>query len=558
MFGEARDDKNQVLKIEVSTDNGITWNFANGTASWSYTIDSLSAWGVINDTRTVMVRATDTDYKKNQSSISKVFTIDNTNPSLIGSITDINDTLDYNGAAGQDGYHQSGEGQIIRYRWKYEPGVAGYKVVLYQLEPTVVSDVFVKDWPASDGAYTYTSAEINSGAALNSGITNISFIRDSAGADSFGNFQFTGQDGGRYYIAVTPYDSMNNPGPSKLSVEEIVDTIAPPNVSSAAFSVNGSTSAPIYLSTRSVTFNWAAVTDTHTAIRYYKLNTGTTTLTIPGDITTYTYTYTTADAPSGAATAFTAETTAVDMAGNESAIPASRSFTIDLQSVADTGVVSDNSGDQYYNAAEAASQLSFSWADNVNHAGFDIQIVRTNGDVLKSYTGIAKPASGSTNTLGSDLAGTGVQNVELYFDGASLFLRFDAGNAEVNGNTYQVQVRAHNNAGTRSAWRTSNSVMIDRTAPGNPAFSIQTYDSIADAAVFAWNSTETMSGINNYDISVRINGAGWTSLGTQGEASYTYDTSVLPGGTTVELRVRARDKAGNTSANSVSGVVTKP
>jgi hypothetical protein len=100
--------------------------------------------------------------------------------------------------------------------------------------------------------------------------------------------------------------------------------------------------------------------------------------------------------------------------------------------------------------------------------------------------------------------------------------------------------------------------MIDRTAPGNPAFSIQTYDSIADAAVFAWNSTETMSGIHNYDISVRINGAGWTSLGTQGEASYTYDTSVLPGGTTVELRVRARDKAGNTSANSVSGVVTKP
>lgn len=80
MVGNSRDvgGDNSVLKVEVSLDGGVTWQTAYGTENWSYTVNSLSAWGVIKLPKTVKIKATDTDTKRNTTTISINYNIDNT------------------------------------------------------------------------------------------------------------------------------------------------------------------------------------------------------------------------------------------------------------------------------------------------------------------------------------------------------------------------------------------------------------------------------------------------------------------------------------------------
>lgn len=71
----AASDKNGIGKIEVSVDNGNTYNLAEGTEKWSYTVNT----SVLNDgPHVVFVRATD---KYDQSAIfSSIINTDNTPP----------------------------------------------------------------------------------------------------------------------------------------------------------------------------------------------------------------------------------------------------------------------------------------------------------------------------------------------------------------------------------------------------------------------------------------------------------------------------------------------
>lgn len=563
LIGHAQDagGDNTVLKIEVSLDGGVTWNLANGTVNWSYTVDSLSAWGVIKLAKTIIIRATDTDYKKNTSTISVSYNIDNTNPSLIGSITDINDTLDYNAISAMDGFHQNSETKTINYRWKIEPGVLGYEVNLYNSTDNK-ADIFVKNNPSSNGTYAYSASEINNNTALTTGISSINAIRSTCGADSCMSFSFSGVDGKKYYAAIKPYDSSLNRGPAKISVEETIDTVAPAQITNFRANSLLDTAPTKNFNSAQVTFSWNPSTDANTAIRYYKIDVkgdASIVLTVPGDVLNYTYDYT--PLLTAGAGSFNARIEAVDMAGNWSAAWGATAdnhvnFNINTNGVSET-LNPLKVGTNYQNTAT----ISFTWTASAaaDHKGYDIQIVRNDGKslVLLDKDDATYFTAVSVTVFAGPDAATGISNVTAVKALGTITLSF----AGTNSYSYQIQVKSYNTAATRLPnWEISDYILIDTnnaaslvptnlTVKGAASGNVY-HNSITAKASIAWNlpAAVSYSGIAYYQVDVNNDNmpdALDVNCGsTQTNFTAASATACFAAGTYSNIKVRAVNKTG--------------
>ena len=571
LIGRAKDTggDNTVLKIEISTDNGLTWKLAGGTTDWSYTIDSLSVWGAVNADETILIRSTDTDYKHNQKIISVTYRINNTNPNVLADIRDSNDTVDYDGNTAADGYHNSAETSTLKYTWLYDStGIKGYEVVIYNVSDST-RDIFVKDIPDPSVSTTYSGAEINPGTAsqgiLNSGVSNVSYQRDASN-NIF--FLFTAQDSKRYYITVKPYDSTGQRGPQKISMEEIVDTVVPPDILN--FKINGLASGSSH-KTRTVTFQWDTVTDLHTSIRYYKLDPGdgNPVVTIGGGSTNYSYTY-------SADGTYTAQIKAVDMPGNWSANwVVLTGFILDTGLPSDVGTISDTSADGYYNIAET-NAVTYSWQNvtDLNLSGYDIQVIRINDNQMDTFTP-AVPADGASTVL-SNGSTTGITSVSISRTGTNIYFHFTG----LDNYRYQLQIKAYDISANRSAvWAVSGSVFIDQTLPANGSVSDSGSIINTTAVPFSWtNFSDGQSGLSYYKAycsndngatysasGTRLSSLGSAELGITGLTLSDLATSAVLlgcGGVTfsdsqtVRIKITAVDTAGNESTGAVSDGIT--
>ncbi len=584
---------NDVLKIEVRTYNTGTsswndWQLANGTTNWSYTLDSLSDWGVVSGNRNIEIRATDTNYKANRTTVAYTMQIDNTNPALIGSISDELDTLDYDGAAAADGYHNATEGSTVAYYWDWAAGVAGYELILYNVADGT-SDIFVKDVPASGTSTTFSGiVEINPGGGSAGIITTlVTLPADSyerTGADRM-YFRFQGQDGKKYYLAVKPYDSNSQRAAAKLGVEETVDTVVPPTL--AVFQVNGQGDSSTHDSLQ-VTFSWTGVADAETSIRYYLLDINNDAaagacvgdagvdIVVSGASNNYSYTY----ALDGT---YTAKIKAVDSAGNCSAAWYSVSTFVvndnvpaDIAGLAistDTGISNASyecaAADGYQCGGEGVT-VAYSWTNVAAHASYGLKLTRLNDGAIDEFT-FAKPGAVWTNVGGGTGPNTATTTVQARLNGGNIEFHFDGD----DGMKYQIQVIGYSTTSVPSAlWVASADIFIDTTAP-NVVASVMDPGAYYTAVniPFSWPATtdpdpgvtEEPSGIDYYQATSSDDGVTYstpavniglvTSITTNGYNSGTDER--YNNGDDAYYRVRAVDKAGNiqTTYQPSNGIV---
>lgn len=536
---------NEVYKIEVSTDGGTTWKEASGTVNWVITIDPFSEWGVVTSAaRTILVRATDTDYKKNTNTVSVSYTLNNTNPNLVGAIADILDTVNYDGTATTDGYHSITEGLNITYQWEDDSSfTGGYKVTLYDITGTVVNNVY--DIPRAS-----ISASCDAGTVVSSGITGVSgnsFCLNGANIE----FTFTGTSGKKYYASVKGYDSSLAEGSATSSVVTTLDNAVPViNIGTINFLANSQGGGYVH-DTSTITFTWtnSAASDGETGIRYFKIYiTGTSTATYTTDSSASSYT---ASLSNGT---YSAEIKCVDMAGNESSTSVSISnFVVNTNTQADVGTISDNSGDQYYNATEIATRLQFSWTNLASISGYDMQVVRNDGKI-DTYS----PSSITTSGYDSLSAGTNtsISNVRIRNNSGTIEFEFTPS----NGYTYQVQVKAYNSAGTRSSsWVSSQTITIDTTVPTAGTVTDGGTYSTTNSLTFTWSGfSDSYSGIASYNLYFsNDNGTSWSTASSTTANTYTGTGSGTYTDSTSNqlLRVCAVDKAGNEGCADSDGII---
>jgi hypothetical protein len=228
---------------------------AVGTTNWSVTIDTLEAWGAIQGNRTIYIRATDSDYKRNTTVISRNFEINNTNPSLVGQVSDVNDL-------NSDGYHNISEGDTVKYTWAYDStAVKGHEIILYNVTDGT-NDRFKKNLPAS-GTVGYSGSEINPGTGsvgtVTTGVTSVTYGWNSASEILF---QFQGQDSKEYYIAVKPYDSFGQTATAKISNAVVLDITPPdPTGANVVDTGNAGNYPGLYINSAGISFNWSGFSD---------------------------------------------------------------------------------------------------------------------------------------------------------------------------------------------------------------------------------------------------------------------------------------------------------
>ncbi len=534
LIGTASDrGGNEILKIEILPQGSTTWTayqLASGTTNWSITVDSLSVWGVIDADRNIQIRATDTNYKPNRSSISHTVSIDNTNPSLIGSIKDVNDDTKYDGTAAYDGYHQAVETAEIQYEWDLELEVYGFEVVLYEIDivsQAVINDIFAQDIPAD---IALNRQEVDLGVGPNTGQQVYMGIE---GTKIY--FTINGQEGKKYYVAVKPYDINSNRGPIKLSVEETIDLQSPSAPGSGVdnFTVNteGSSNPDIQLNTSIVSFSYTASTDPApaTGIRYYEIDVNSAAPSeyfVSGTSISHDY------AVGAGVASFTARVRAVDMAGNNSAWT-SLSFTIDGADPGNIAVINDT-GNEIFGDDRT---VTFSWAEVANADGYKIWIYETTSGASKYY----EFDKGSMD-VGDD-AGTAIQTVNIGND----YFQFTSTN---DGKKYYIQVKGYDDAGNEaSAWRSSSTITVDTVNPDTVGG--LEVNNASPGPVYTSNSTVNISwntgtdggagiGIDFYELS--------TDLAMDATAEETNifgtNTAVNLSGTR-NIMVRSVDKVGN-------------
>jgi len=550
LVGKAKDSDNDVLKIEISVDNKATWKLANGTTNWSFTVDSLSAWGATFGTYTIYIRATDTDYKRNTTTISVTYTIDNTNPEIIGQIKDENDI-------NSDSYHNITEGNTVKYYWIFNSNVKGYEIVLYNITDGT-RDIFVKDIPAT-GTATFTGTEINPGTAnegtITTGVSNIIYGWD--GSEWVVNsskviFQFDGQDSKKYYIAVKSYDASGNRSAAMISVAIGIDLSIP---------ISGTVQDPgVYSNSTSILFTWSGFSDSGSGIDYYEVQTS-------DDGSNWSSSYNSGNSTYIITSGIGSETfddneivyirvRAVDKSGNVSNWAYSDGILINL-SVTDIGVISDNGGPDYdRDSTDGNRDVIFTFNDISNATGYIIEVYETTSGKSDEY--YKKPKNIGALPNGTN---TGITSVSLTTASGITTFKFTG----QDGKRYYIKVKAYDDAGNISAnWKTSNVILVDITNPTSGTV-LDTANGIffpgqyvnSTSLVFTWSGfNDTGSGIAYYEVATSDDGSNWSSWQNVGlTTSVTtsgYDSETFNDGETVYIKVRAVDYAGNYSPEVVS------
>lgn len=558
LLGRASDTggDNTVLKVEVlpvGSTTWTTWRLANGTTTWSITIDSLSVWGAINEAKTIMIRATDTDYKQNVGVISITYNINNTNVERVGSISDVNDTTKYDGTSEADYYHQITETGTMRFTWKHESaGIAGYDVIIYNTTDNL-SDIFTKAVPAQNDTVNFSGSEINPGTGnegnITSGVSNISLSRDAS--DNL-YFQVDGVNAKTYYIGVKGYDASGVRGPSKYSSPQVIDLVRPIiNTGSINLKANNQ-GDNFYHSTGVLSFTWdktAGVTENDTGIRYFRIYiTGSTTKTIEvaGDASTHTETFSDGT--------YNAQIKTVDMAGNESTTSFSISnFTVDTNQPLQVAAISDNGGgDDDRDNADGSRVVNFNWSETANAVGYIVNVYETNTSTSDSYT-VASNAGALSNGTN-----TGITSVTMTTAAGTSTFQFTP---PADNKKYYIQVKAYDSANNQSpSWRTSDTISVDITNP--------VAGSVTDPGTYVTSTNVTYSwsgfsdagiGLDHYEVYSSDDGTNWSSAQNVGSATTVttngYDAETYGDGETVYLRVCAIDKVGNSSCATSDGII---
>ncbi|HOJ49875.1 MAG TPA: hypothetical protein PKW55_03605 [Spirochaetota bacterium] len=542
IIGRAKDKggDNTVLKIEISLDNGNTWNLAGGTTNWSYTIDPFSSWGILsNQIRNILIKATDTDYKRNTNTITVSYIVNNTNPDLLGSIKDSNDTIKYDGTAGYDGYHNSAEGNTIKYVWDNIPGAQGYEMTLYNITDNLSAIVSI-DTPTP-------GSPIDCSAALApTGVSNASFDFDGTKL----SLQFEGVNGKKYYLAVKPYDISLQRGPVQISISETIDTVPPNPVTNLR--VNGEIDTdPNYFNTRNITFSWNHASDLHTGIRYYKIdvnNDGTYDITVDGSVNNYTYTYSSDGA-------YTARVISIDMAGNVS-VPTTISFTIDTANPPVIAAINDN-GTIYLtrkvirnnHQPDGLKVVKYTWADIADARYYIVRVNETVNGKYDEYT-IDKNLGSGTLANGTN---TGITSVNWSLSGGALTFYFTG----TDGRKYYIGVKPVDNANNVGNETTSNLVWVDTVLPTAGSVTDPGNYINSTSITFSWSGfIDGETGIEKYYVASSDDGTNWsadqdlglaTSVTTSGYGTETFDN-----GENARLRGKAIDYVGNESSWAIS------
>jgi len=545
LVGKARDNENDVLKVEISLDNKATWKLANGTTNWSFTVDSLSAWGATYGTFTIYVKATDTDYKKNTTTISISYTIDNTNPEIIGQIKDENDL-------NNDGYHNISEGDTIKYYWIFNANVKGYEIVIYNITDST-RDILVKDLPLS-GLTSYSGVEINPGTPnqgiITSGISNISYGWDGAGWNVNSSkviFQFEGENGKKYYIAVKSYDNSGNRSAAMISTAIGID-LSTPTV--------GTVDDPgTYSNSVGILFTWSGFNDTGSGISYYEVQTSDDGANWSPSVSVGSSTYI-------ITSGFGTETfddgeivyirvRAIDKSGNPSGWATSDGILINL-SVSNVGVISDNGGaDLDRDESDGNRDVIFTFPDLSDAAGYIIEVYETT--TAKSDEYFKKPKNIGALSNGTN---TGITSVSLTTSSGTTTFKFTG----QDGKRYFIKVKAYDDAGNISSnWSVSNAILVDITKPTTGivydtanGFSYPGQFCNTTNLTFTWSGfSDVGSGIKYYLVASSDDGTNWSSWQNVGlSTSVTtsgYDSETFNDGETVYLKVKACDYADNCS-----------
>ena len=546
LIGRAEDKggNNTVLRIEISFDNGSTWRLAGGTTNWSYTVDPFSIWGILsNQTRYIIIKATDTDYKKNTKTVTISYIINNTNPDLLGSIKDSNDTITYDGSAGYDGYHNATEGNIVKYEWDDISGAQGYEMTLYNTTDLTSAIVSIDTPPIG------SPVDCSAGLAP-TGVTNAFFSFNGTKL----TLQFQGVNGKKYYLAVKPYNSSLQRGPVQISISETIDTVAPSSVTNLKVNGKLDTDPDKYFSTKNITFSWNAATDLHTGIRYYKIdvdNNGTFDITVDGSITNYTYSY-------PADGSYTASVASVDMAGNYSGL-VTITFTIDT--VNPGGVVISDNGLAYSGRRvirnnhhpDGVRVVKFTWNDIADARYY---LIRVNEVVTAKYDDYTVDKTLGSGALANG-ANTGITSVNWSLGGGVLTFYFTG----LDNRRYYITVKSKDNAGNIGPESSSNLVWVDNILPTAGSVSDPGNYTTSATINFSWSGfSDTETGIEKYIVASSDDGANWsanqdlglvTSVSTNGYAPETFND-----GENVRLRVKAVDYVGNESAwASSNGII---
>lgn len=568
IIGTAKDNGgNEVLKIEVLAEGSGNWTayrLASGTTNWSITVDSLFTWGGgVATARTLRIKASDTNYKINTNEITVTYTVDNSNPSALGSIDDNND-------ANGDLYRALNEPSallngVVDYQWTNEgAGALDYVISLYRNGAQMgISEIFTNG--DSSGV---------SGTRDFGGIT-VDYDFPVSGTNSF---RFAGTNNNQYYIVATPRDVSANEIKTEYSNAITMD-LEPPSIITAPGATVSDGPADFSSST-SVLFTWKdfAENSTYTgaAIKKYEIQAcdgvgGSNDCSAAGVwSTTYDAQSNTYILTSGIGTELFADgetvalrVRALDLAGNASDWVYSDGITINssVNNVGAIGIPSDTNSDGFQNnIIENSAIVQFSWAELTDATQYILQIYELTQGESDDYQ-VSKTVGAMING-----ANTGITGVSLNTALGLTTFQFLA----QDGRKYYVKVKGYDDAGNESAlWSKSGTISVDITSPTAVATVLDTSNGtnypgqyVASTMVnFSWSGFgDAGFGIESYEVQ-SCDGVGgtndctaagnWSATQNLGQATNVsttgYGTETYANGETVALRVRAVDGAGNVS-----------
>jgi hypothetical protein len=125
------------------------------------------------------------------------------------------------------------------------------------------------------------------------------------------------------------------------------------------------------------------------------------------------------------------------------------------------------------------------------------------------------------------------------------FVSLGLGSPMVQGQRYYFWVAGNGQLG-QTTWTRSNGFVVDSVPPVVAMTSPTSSTSTKTAITVSWTGSDPASGITGYDVQYQVNGGAWQSLLTG--TAFTSTTFSGNNGVTYAFRVRATDRAGNTSA----------
>jgi hypothetical protein len=116
----------------------------------------------------------------------------------------------------------------------------------------------------------------------------------------------------------------------------------------------------------------------------------------------------------------------------------------------------------------------------------------------------------------------------------------------VNNRTYHFRARANDNAGNTGGWSTVRSISVDLGLPDCTVGNLPIYTTSSSFTV-TWSGSDGESGLDDYDIQVRVNSGVWGYLNNPDGSHTTATSDNVNGvdGNFYEFRCRSYDVAGN-------------